>query len=257
MAMTNVEKRVMSAGVHTHFIMVKTAFLLLFTVSFGLLYSKNYSCTEIKYGEIFSIPELGSVYLPKSYSVDKKYPLLVVLYPRFGSSDVQFIGNFIDEAEKREIIVIAPKDYDVTRKYPDTKKIKRMIFEIKNKFSIDSKKVLLYGFSSGGSFTHEVVAANKDEHGKKYITAYCSVSGGAEYNFEYNFIRKNRMSDDLKIPAYFIWGKMEEPHTLKDLYNFLLTNGWDVTVKVHEGGHYIPQGSITEVLDWFQSKCND
>lgn len=173
--MTNVKMRNVSLDVHTQFIMTKTAFIVLFTVSFGLLYSKNYSCQEIKYGAIFSIPELGSVYLPKSYSVDKKYLLLVVLYPRFGSSDVEFIGNFTYEAEKREIIVIAPKDYDVTRKYPDTKKIKKMIVAIKKKCSIDSKKVLLYGFSSGGSFTHEVVAVNKDKRGEKIITAYCSV----------------------------------------------------------------------------------
>ncbi len=239
---------------HSYFIMIKTAFLLLITASFGLLYSKNYSCQEIKYGEIFSIPELGSVYLPKSYSVDKKYPLLVVLYPRFGSSDVQFIGNFIDEAEKREMIVIAPKDYDVTRKYPDTKKINRMIVAIKNKCSIDSKKVLLYGFSSGGSFTHEVVAANKDKRGEKIITAYCSVSGGAEYNFDYMFIRKDCIPQYLKIPAFFIWGKMEESQVEKETADFLLNKGWDVTVRVHDGGHYIPKGSINEVLDWFQSK---
>ena len=42
---------------------------------------------------------------------------------------------------------------------------------------------------------------------------------------------------------------MEEPHTLKGVNNFLLKKGWDVTVKVHDGGHYIPEGSITEVLD--------
>jgi predicted esterase len=236
---------------------IKISLLLLFILSFGFLYSKNYIYSEIKYGDIFRIPELGSVYLPKSYSIDKKYPLMVVLHPRFGSSDLQFIRNFIDEAEKREIIVIAPKDYDETRNYPDTKKIKQMVFEIKKKFSIDSKNVLLYGFSSGGSFTHEVVATNKDKCGEKFITAYCSVSGGTEYDFEYNFIRKDRMPDHLKIPAYFIWGKMEESQAEKEVANFLLNKGWDVTVKVHDGGHYIPEGSIAEVLDWFQSKCSD
>jgi predicted esterase len=193
--------------------------------------------------------------LPKSYSGDKKYPLMVVLYPRFGSRDIEFIRKFIDEAEKREIVIIAPKDYEGNGKYPDTKIIKQMIFEIKKKFSIDSRNVLLYGFSSGGSFTHEMVARNKDNRGKKIITAYCSVSGGAEYAFEYKYMRKDRMPDNLKIPAYFIWGKMEEPHTLKDVYNFLSKKGWDVTAKVHDGGHYIPDGSISEVLDWFQSKC--
>jgi len=236
---------------------MKTSLLLLIVFSFGFIYSKNYSYPEIKYGEIFSIPELGSVYLPKSYSIDKKYPLIVALYPIFGSTDIQFIRNFIDEAEKREIIVIAPKDYDRNREDPDTRRIRQMVDEIKKKFSIDSKKVLLYGFSAGGSFTHQVVVANKDSHGKKYITAYCSVSGSAEYDFEYNFMKKNRMPDHYKIPAYFIWGKKEDACSVKDVSDFLLKKCWDVTVKVHDGGHYIPEGSISEVLDWFQNKCAD
>lgn len=236
---------------------IKTGLLLIVILSFGCIYSKNYSYPEIKYGDVFRIPELGCVYLPKSYTSDKNYPLMVALYPPLGSTDNQFIRNFIDEAEKREIIVIAPKDYDGYRKDPNTKKIKQMVIEIKKKFSIDNRKVLLYGFSAGGSFTHEVVITNKDNRGSKYITAYCAVSGGAEYNFEYNFIRKDRISDNFKIPAYFIWGKKEDAHSEQNVYDFLLKKGWDVTLKIHDGGHYIPEGSISEVLDWFQRKCND
>jgi predicted esterase len=239
----------------------KTCLLLLFILSSVHLYSKNYTYPEITYGDIFRISELGSVYLPKSYSVNKKHPLMVVLHP-LGSTDGQFIRNFINEAEKREMIVIAPGAkniyWDGDRKSPDTKNVKEMVLEIKSKFSVDSKKVLLYGFSSGGSFTHQVVTVNKDKHGEKFITAYCSVSGGAGYNFEYKFLRKDRMPDNLKIPAYFIWGKKEEPQPPgEDVYTFLLKKGWDLTLKVHEGGHFIPEGSIVEVLDWFQNKCSD
>jgi predicted esterase len=233
--------------------------LILFLFS-GLLYSKNYTYPEIKYGDVFRISELGSVYLPKSYSVNIKYPLMIVLHP-LGSTDVQFIRKFIDEAEKRAIILIAPKAKDIywdgDTKSPDTKNVEEMVLDIKKKFTINSKKVLLYGFSSGGSFTHQMVTTNKDKHGEKFITAYCAVSGGAGFNFEYNFMRKDRIPDYFKIPAYFIWGIKEEPHPGEEVYNFLLKKGWDVTLKVHEGGHFIPEGSIVEVLDWFQSKCID
>lgn len=242
-------------------VIIKTCILVLFIFSTGLLYSKNYTYSEIKYGDIFRITELGSVYLPKSYSAQKKYPLMVVLHP-LGSNGARFINIFIDEAEKREFIIIAPGArniyWDGDRDSPDTKNVKEMVFEIKKKFSVDSKKVLLYGFSSGGSFTHQIVTVNRDSHGEKFITAYCAVSGGAGFNFEYKYIRKDRMPDNLKIPAYFIWGSKEEPNPPgKDVYDFLFTKGWDLTLKIHDGGHYIPDGSISEVLDWFQSKCRD
>jgi predicted esterase len=242
-------------------ILVKTGILLFLVLSNSLLYSKNYTHSEIKKGDIFRIAEFGSVYLPKSYSDNKKYPLMVVLHP-LGSNDGQFIRKFIGDAENREMILIAPRArniyWDGDRRSPDTKNVMRMIFEIKRKFSVDNKKVLLYGFSSGGSFTHQIVTVNKDNHGEKCITAYCAVSGGAGFNFEYKYIRKNRMPDRLKIPAYIIWGSKEEPNPPgKDVYDFLSEKGWDVTVKVHDGGHYIPDGSISEVLDWFQNKCKD
>ncbi len=69
-----------------------------------------------------------------------------------------------------------------------------------------------------------------------------------------SIIRKDSIPQYLKIPAFFIWGKMEESQAEKETADFLLKKGWDVTVKVHDGGHYIPDGSINEVLDWFQSK---
>ncbi|NLD93849.1 MAG: hypothetical protein GX639_14425 [Fibrobacter sp.] len=47
---------------------------------------------------------------------------------------------------------------------------------------------------------------------------------------------------------------MEESQAEKETADFLLKKGWDVTLKVHDGGHYIPEWSINEVLDWFQSK---
>lgn len=239
---------------------IKIGLALFVIISCGITYAKNYTYSEIKYGEIFRISELGSVYLPKSYTADKKYPLMVVLHP-LGGTDGNFIRNFINEAEKRELIVIAPQAkniyWDGDPKSPDTKNVKEMVLETKKKFSVDDKKVLLYGFSSGGSFTHQVVSTNKDKHGDKFITAYCTVSGGAGYTFEYKFIRKDRMPDRFKIPAYFIWGIKEEPPPGEDVYNFLLKKGWDVTLKVHNGGHFIPDGSISEVLDWFQNKCSD
>jgi phospholipase/carboxylesterase len=237
---------------------VKTGILMLFMLSFGILYSKNYAYSEIKIGETFTIKELGSVYLPKSYSTEKKYPLLVALHP-FGSTSSQFIKSFIDEAEKREMIVIAGQAsgiyWDGNRKSPDPKHVKALISEIKKNFSVDSKKVLLFGFSSGGSFTHQIVATNRDKNGEKFVTAYCSVSGGAGYTFETKFIKRDRMPDNLKIPAFFIWGKLEEPQPAKDVYDFLVKKGWDVTLKVHDGGHYIPARGISDVLDWFQQKC--
>jgi len=240
---------------------IKACLIIFLTVSSGLIYAKQYSYSEMTYGEIFRIPELGNVYLPKTYSSTKKYPLMVVLHP-LGSNGAQFIRMFIDEAEKRETIVVAPGAkniyWDGDRKSPDTKNVIEMVLEIKKKFSVDRKKVLLYGFSSGGSFTHQIVAANRDKHGEKLITAYCAVSGGAGFNFEDKYIRKDRMPDHLKIPAYFIWGIMEGPNPPgKDVYDFLLGKGWDLTLKTHDGGHYIPNGSISEVLDWFQRKCND
>jgi predicted esterase len=241
-------------------VIIRTSILLLFIFSTGLLYSENYNYSEITYGDIFHIPELGSVYLPKSYSGNKKYPLMVVLHP-LGSTGGQFIRNFIVEAEKREIIVIAPTAkniyWDSDTKSSDLKTVKVMVLEIKKKFSVDDRKVLLYGFSSGAGFTHQLVITNKDKHGEKLITAYCAVSGGAGFNFEYKYIRKDRMPDRFRIPAYIIWGIKEETHPGEDVYNFLLKKGWDVTAKVHDGGHFIPEGSISVVLDWFESKCRD
>jgi len=240
--------------------LIKTGLVLLFLLSCELLYAKTYTYSEIKYGEIFSIAELGSVYLPTSYSVNKKYPLMVVLHP-LGGTDAQFIRRFIEEAEKRDLILIAPRAKDIfwdgDRRSPDTKNVKEMVLEIREKFSVDNKKVLLYGFSSGGSFTHQIVSTNRDRHGEKFITAYCAVSGGAGFTFEYNFIRKNKMPDCYKIPAYLIWGLKEEPAPGEDVYNFLSKKGWDITVKTHDGGHYIPDGSISEVLDWFEKKSSD
>lgn len=216
---------------------------------------KNLPDPEFIPGQIITNP-LGSYYLPKGFTPEKNYPLIVLLHP-MGSSHVNFFlaHDWRGQADRRGYILCAPKsrltywEDDGT----DGESVTRMILYMKRNFPVDHRRIALFGFSSGAHFAHTMVLLNREPvTGRKLFTAWIAGSGGPGYQWDRCF-RKGRVGRRYRIPGFIFWGEQEVPPPGREIAEFLITDKWEITAAPHPGGHWIPEGYIDKAFDWFDT----
>lgn len=98
-------------------------------------------------------------YLPKNFSPEKKYPLIIALHGMAQTSNSAF-EKWKPVADDLNAILLCPKGSDFNQGYTRTPIDDRKIFvdlfnTMKKKYKIDESKSVLAGFSRGGNFAIE------------------------------------------------------------------------------------------------------
>jgi len=128
---------------------------------------------EIKTGDSFEsiiVDDHERTYLlhvPPKYSSTKKYPLLLVFHGGGGNSEkIAKQTGFSDYADRERFIVVYPdsieKNWNDGRGTTDAEKlgvddvkfVRSLVEQLKEKFSIDEKRIYATGVSNGGIFSH-------------------------------------------------------------------------------------------------------
>ena len=98
-----------------------------------------------------------SLYVPESYSPDRKWPLIICLHGAYGRGD-HYLWSWLRPAKSRGYMLLAPKSLDVTwsimQPGRDISSVKGMLEEVCAEYSVDRDRVYLSGLSDGGTFTY-------------------------------------------------------------------------------------------------------
>ena len=246
----------------THSLIYLLIMLLLyavFVIGCAVDYKNRYPIPEkIETGKLLKM-ELGSFYLPSSYSLNKQFPLIVLLHG-LGQTEDSFLysNSFREQAEKRDYILCAVKSkryfWNEDSDSPDIKNIQHMILAMKAHFPIRKDKICMFGWSAGSHFTHTMLLFNRIPFSNhKLFTAYIAGSGGSGFLMDQH--RENDyIAADLKIPGYIFWGEREVPHPGEEMAEFLRKHGWDITVRTHKGHHSIDEDLVSHAFNWLDSK---
>jgi phospholipase/carboxylesterase len=96
-----------------------------------------------------------SLYVPESYDGSQPWPLVTALHGGFGHGR-DFLWTWLREARSRRFLLLAPTSSGTTWSLLmpeiDGEAIAAMIDEIRGKWKVDSRRMLLTGISDGGTF---------------------------------------------------------------------------------------------------------
>ncbi|MBO0321944.1 alpha/beta hydrolase [Muricauda sp. CAU 1633] len=130
---------------------------LLFFLSLVCLTSASAQQMVLKKGEIMdsipvqdSIPSSFSLYLPRDFSTDKKWPLLLVF--DLEGKERQTMSIFVGPAEKEGYILAAPKVKDTVSLTNNMIVTNNVLEEIVNLLPIQRERIYTAGASGGGRF---------------------------------------------------------------------------------------------------------
>jgi phospholipase/carboxylesterase len=115
-----------------------------------------------------------SIYVPESYSGDRAWPVVVALHGGY-SHGRDFLWTWIREAKSRKFILLSPSSagttWSILEPDLDLSILAEHMEKAAHAFNIDRTKILLTGFSDGGTYT--LAAAMRD---LKLFTAFAPVS---------------------------------------------------------------------------------
>lgn len=98
-----------------------------------------------------------SLYVPESYTPDRRWPLIICLHGGYGEG-YEYIWTWLRPARAQGYIVLSPKSFDVTwTMIPnsiDTRSILTMLDELGTEYQIDRSRLFLTGLSDGGIMTY-------------------------------------------------------------------------------------------------------
>jgi hypothetical protein len=130
---------------------------LLFLLSLVCLTSASAQQMVLKKGEIMdsipvqdSIPSSYSLYLPRDFTTEKKWPLLLVF--DMEGKERQAISIFVGPAEKEGYILAAPKVKDTVSLTNNMIVTNNVLEEIVNLLPIQNGRIYTAGASAGGRF---------------------------------------------------------------------------------------------------------
>ncbi|WP_420601637.1 alpha/beta hydrolase [Flagellimonas sp.] len=155
---------------------MKKKYTLLFFTVFLLQYAAFSQQIRLKKGTILealpvqdSIPDTFSLYLPTTFSTDKKWPLLLIF--DLEGREKQALSMFVQAAEKEGYVLAAPKISDTTSISSNMVKTSEVIHSINRMLPIHKERVYTAGASTGARFANLVPIFLKDVKGTVSIGA--------------------------------------------------------------------------------------
>lgn len=201
-----------------------------------------------------------SIFVPKDYDQNKKYPLLVYLH---GSGDDDRILSRTRIPD--DFIVLAPNGRDVSNCFATAEAqtdIEEAIDDIITNYQVDTKKIILSGFSMGGYGVYRTFY----EQPSRY-SAIAILSGHP--NLAQEWVGKNELSfldpQNLKnfrnIPIYIYHGKQDLncPYAYTvDVVKELKKNNSNITFEIEEGGHGNMNSDIqNSYFNWLRKQAGN
>jgi phospholipase/carboxylesterase len=98
-----------------------------------------------------------ALYVPEYYTPDRAWPLVMALHGGSGNGG-SFLWSWLRDARSFGAILVAPTATGPTWALmgddADTPNLKRILDELRSRFNVDSKKLLMTGMSDGGTFCY-------------------------------------------------------------------------------------------------------
>jgi phospholipase/carboxylesterase len=98
-----------------------------------------------------------SLYVPEYYTPDRAWPLVMALHGGSGNGR-GFLWSWLRDARSRGAILIAPtatgQTWALMGDDTDTPNLMRILEQVRSRWNIDSKRMLLTGMSDGGTFCY-------------------------------------------------------------------------------------------------------
>lgn len=205
-----------------------------------------------------SLPGMSwaKVYVPKSYRPDRPAPMALLLH---GSGDRghTMIRAFRDLADKHGVILLAPDALDyswdimvagarlrgVTRVPdwgPDVDRIDTALKEAFTSFAVDPERISLIGFSDGAGYGLSLGANNAD----LFETVIAFAPG-----------LLMRVNGEGRGRVMLVHGERDDVLPVKPTKNIfapaLKQLGFDVELRLFDGGHVMPENLREEAFNWW------
>ena len=95
-------------------------------------------------------------YVPDDYNLSYEYGLMVWTHPNNDTMEAELYEQWKSICDRRAIIILAPKASELAGFNPNEgEAVKRLVEQFQEDYSIDSNRIFLHSFSTGGKFaTH-------------------------------------------------------------------------------------------------------
>ncbi len=98
-----------------------------------------------------------SLYVPEDYAPDRAWPLVMALHGGSGNGRA-FLWTWLRDARSKGAILIAPTAVGATWALsgpdPDTPNLARILDDVRGRWTVDPRRLLLTGMSDGGTFAY-------------------------------------------------------------------------------------------------------
>ncbi len=190
-----------------------------------------------------------SYYVPTDYSPDVDWPLVVVIYSDEVEKGKRFVEKWLQEIKKRKVIglfvsYLSPRELP----YKSDRRILTIIRELKQRYSIDSDKVLLTAFGEAAHYAFYVGFEYPRE-----FRAVGLIAGGAQGRYG-QFLRRGN-SRAKTVSFLVLFGKKDQ-NINRDVFvsahEELTAKGYQVDLEEFEGlGRQSDPQLLEKILDWF------
>ena len=193
------------------------------------------------------------LYVPKTYDKSRAYPLIVVLHPA-GLHGARFVAVWGQTADRTGAFLVAgPECKDQKKRLwdvGDEKDLLATIGKVMATFNVDASRVLLTGFSQGGTYSYTFGLRSPG-----LFRAIAPVSGGliARPSPEGDAILQKARG----MGVYIAHGALDDRIPIERARasrERLEKAGYSVTYReVPQLGHFFPDGEPDRIWAWFEA----
>jgi len=194
------------------------------------------------------------MYVPNEYTQYRSWPLMILLHGAGGNAK-DLIPLFTDEAQSNGYIVAALKSPGQTWTDMDEKLIFKAIEDIRKKYSIDSGRIFLAGFSAGSFMT--CLIGFKNHSMFRGIAPIAGAIAGKLQGQE--FVKDKDIKEASKhLAVLIVCGDQDPGYAMsQQAYKTLQKEKVDVEFHIMPGvGHTFDQTAVSWIYEKFQDRLN-
>jgi phospholipase/carboxylesterase len=195
-----------------------------------------------------------SLYVPEYYTSDRNWPLVMALHGGSGNGR-RFLWSWLRDARSLGAILIAPTAVGSTWALmgddADTPNLMRILDEVRSRWNVDSKRLLLTGMSDGGTFCY--VTGLESTSPFTHLAPVASTF----HPLMAEMADAERMRG---LPIYLVHGRLDwmfPVEIARRAREALTAAGADVTYReIDDLSHSYPREINPMLLDWLNSEAS-